>query len=51
MQIRTLVIDRQKGLKGQIVNVPISVNTPMAMLPRSVSEIHTILLKIKRKMS
>lgn len=51
MQIRTLGVDRQKGLKGQIVNVPISVDTTMALLPRSVSESHTVLLKIKRKMS
>lgn len=51
MQIRNLGIDHQKGLKGQIVNVPISVDTTVTELPRAVSDSHIILLKIKRKMS
>lgn len=51
MQIRALGIDKQKGLRGQIVNIPISMDTALSVLPRNVSESQTILLKIKRKLA
>lgn len=51
MQIKQLGYERQCGLKGQIVNVPINVNTNVNLLPRSIDDTYTIQLHIKRKMS
>lgn len=50
MQIKSLGYERQKGLAGQIVNVPIDVDTTVKSIPRSYDELHTIQLHIKRKM-
>lgn len=51
MQIKKLGFERQCGLKGQIVNVPININTTVEALPRSIQETYTIQLHIKRKMN
>lgn len=50
MQIKQLGHERQCGLKGQIVNVPISFDTTIKSLPRSPNDTHVIQLHIKRKM-
>ena len=51
MQIRELSKrDRQYGIKGNVVNVPISVDTSVNILPRKFDDTHTIQLKLKRKM-
>lgn len=51
MQIKSLGHERQCGLKGQVVNVPIPVNTIVNALPRSLNETYTVQLHLKRKMS
>lgn len=51
MQIKSLGHERQCGLKGQVVNVPIPIDTVVNALPRSLSETYTIQLHLKRKMS
>lgn len=48
MQIRTLGYDKQCGIKGQIVNVPLDVDTTAKILPRNVRDTQTIQLKLKR---
>lgn len=50
LQIKSLGHEKQFGLRGQVVNVPIQVNTVVHTLPRSMNETHTIQLHIKRKM-
>ena len=49
MQIRTLGYDKQCGIKGQIVNVPLDVNSTAKILPRNVQDTQTIQLKLKRR--
>lgn len=51
MQIKQLGHERQCGLKGQVVNVPISIDTTVRALPRTLNETYTIQLHIKRKLS
>jgi Helitron helicase-like domain at N-terminus len=50
MQIRPLGVDRQLGLKGSVVNVPLDVDHTVNMLPRNYNETHTIQLQWKRRM-
>ncbi|CAF4150717.1 unnamed protein product, partial [Rotaria magnacalcarata] len=50
MVIRTLGFCKQFGLKGNLVNVPMNVDTNVSILPRSFSDTHTIQLKIMRQM-
>ncbi|CAF1246493.1 unnamed protein product [Rotaria sordida] len=50
MIIRTLGFCKQFGLKGNLVNVPMSVDTNVSILPRSFSDTHTIQLKLMRQM-
>lgn len=50
MQIRALGIDRQLGLKGGVINVPVDIDEMVSRLPRPYSETSTVLLRLKRKM-
>ena len=50
MQIRSLGRDKQYGLRGNVVNVPISVDTSVSVLPRSFDETYTVQIKLKRIM-
>lgn len=51
LQIKYIGRERQYGLKGQLVNIPITVDTTIKTLPRTMSETFTIQLHIKRKLS
>ena len=50
MIIRSLGFCKQFGLKGNLVNVPMNVDTNVSILPRSFSDTHTIQLKLMRQM-
>ncbi|CAF1467656.1 unnamed protein product [Adineta steineri] len=50
MVIRTLGFSKQFGLKGNLVNVPMNVDTNVSILPRSFSDTYTIQLKLMRQM-
>ena len=50
MVIRSLGFCKQFGLKGNLVNVPMNVDTNVSVLPRSFSDTHTIQLKPMRQM-
>src|SRR5438309_2301000 len=51
MQIRPLsFVDRQYGLKGSVVNVPVNMEDNISMLPRCFNEAQAIQLKLKRMM-
>ncbi|CAF4386960.1 unnamed protein product, partial [Adineta steineri] len=41
---------KQFGLKGNLVNVPMNVDTNVSILPRSFSDTYTIQLKLMRQM-
>ncbi|CAF1096377.1 unnamed protein product [Rotaria magnacalcarata] len=49
MVIRSLGSYKQFGLKGNLVNVPMNVDTNVSILPRSFSDTHTIQLKLMRQ--
>lgn len=50
MQIRRLRhVHGQYGIYGQVINVPIEVNTMVNLLPRQVDDDHAITVHIKRK--
>ncbi len=50
MQIRRLRhVHGQYGIYGQIINVPISINTMVRQLPRDIDDEHCIYVHIKRK--
>ena len=49
MQIRPLGADRQYGVKGNIINVPVSVDTSVRVLPRNFDQTHTIQVKLMRR--
>ena len=51
MQIRELPRGGQLSIHGNIVNVPSDVNSTVHNLPRSLSESHTIPIKLKRRLS
>ncbi|XP_050311191.1 uncharacterized protein LOC126746839 [Anthonomus grandis grandis] len=51
MQIRQVGYARQCYITGQIVNVPINIDTSTKLLPRNVEETQTIQVKLKRKMN
>ena len=50
MAIRSLGFCKQFGLKGNLVNVPMNVDTNVSVLPRSFSDTYTIQLKLMRQM-
>ena len=50
MVIRTLGFCKQFGLKGNLVNVPMNIDTNVSILPRKFSDTHTIQLKLMRQM-
>ena len=50
MSILRLGCDRQYGLRGSCVNVPIDVNTMVTVLPRMPDDTHTVQLQIVRRM-
>ncbi|CAF1499888.1 unnamed protein product, partial [Adineta steineri] len=50
MVIRTLGFSKQFGLKGNLVNVSMNVDTNVSILPRSFSDTYTIQLKLMRQM-
>ena len=51
MQINDLPVGGQYSLKGNIVNVPVNINTTVSALPRTMEENQTIPVKLKRKLS
>ncbi len=48
MQIRSLGVDKQYGLIGNVVNVPINMDTSISVLPRMFDQTFTIQLMLKR---
>jgi hypothetical protein len=44
-------VDKQSGLRGNIVNVPVSVNTTVQALPRKFNDTYTIQLNLKKRSS
>ena len=50
MQVRELGCDRQFGIKGNVVNVPIDVPKTVTLLPRCLNDTETVALKLKRKL-
>ena len=50
MVIRSLGYSKQFGLKGNLVNVPMNVDTNVSILPRTFSDTRTIQLKLMRQM-
>lgn len=48
MQIKQLGHERQCGLKGQIVNVPIAVDNTVNILPRNLNDTYVVQLHIKK---
>ncbi|KAE8747057.1 hypothetical protein FOCC_FOCC006195 [Frankliniella occidentalis] len=51
MQIRELGYQKQLGLRGNCVNVPIDINKTVTCLPRMDSEDDTLLVQLMRRMS
>lgn len=52
MQIRTLSGgERQYGVKGSVINVPISVDSSVRILPRTFDQTYTIQVKLMRRMN
>lgn len=50
MQIRRLGYEKQYGIKGGVVNVPISVDTTTKTLPRNLNDTYTIMVHIKKRL-
>ncbi|CAF4125803.1 unnamed protein product, partial [Rotaria sordida] len=50
MVIRSLGYSKQFGLKGNLVNVPMNIDTNVSILPRTFSDTQTIQLKLMRQM-
>ena len=50
MVIRSLGYSKQFGLKSNVVNVPMNVDTNVSILPRTFSDTQTIQLKLMRQM-
>ena len=48
MQIRELGIDKQYGMKGNVVNIPINIDETVKLLPRSFDKTATIQILLKR---
>jgi hypothetical protein len=51
MSIRELGVDRQFGLKGGCVNVPVDMNNTVSELPRNVSDSMCIHVQLKRRLT
>lgn len=49
LRIKPLKWDRQKGLRGNVVNVPVDVNDIVKMLPRAFADSETVQLNIKAR--
>ncbi|XP_044742323.1 uncharacterized protein LOC123304800, partial [Chrysoperla carnea] len=50
MQIRTLGYDRQCGLRGAVVNVPISIDSTVGVLPRTFDQSYVIQVHLRRRL-
>ncbi|GFQ76201.1 ATP-dependent DNA helicase [Trichonephila clavata] len=50
MQIKECSYDRQLGIKGTIVNVPITLNQTVSTLPKNINDTATIHVKLKRRL-
>ena len=48
MQIRELGVDKQYGIKGNVVNVPIDIDNTVKLLPRNFDKTETIQILLKR---
>ena len=51
MKILSLPRGGQKGVKGQVVNVPSNINSVTTSLPRSIGSAQMVKVKLKRKLS
>ena len=51
MQIRELPRGGQFCLKGNVVNVPVEINSTISSLPRNLDETQTVQVKLKRKLA
>ena len=51
MQIRHLGIDKQYGLRGNCVNVPVDVDNNVSILPRATNNIQTVQIQLMRRMT
>lgn len=51
MQIKSLGYERQYGLCGQIVNVPLNIDSTVQSLPRCLDDTQTIQLHLKKRLS
>ncbi|GFY39010.1 ATP-dependent DNA helicase [Trichonephila inaurata madagascariensis] len=50
MQIKECSYDRQLGIKGTIVNVPITLNQTVSTLPKNINDTATVHVKLKRRL-
>ncbi|GFU07675.1 ATP-dependent DNA helicase [Trichonephila clavipes] len=50
MQIKECSYDRQLGIKGSIVNVPITLNQTVSTLPKNSNDTATVHVKLKRSL-
>ncbi|GFT44892.1 ATP-dependent DNA helicase [Trichonephila clavipes] len=50
MQIKECSYDRQLGIKGSIVNVPITLNQTVSTLPKNINDTATVHVKLKRSL-
>ena len=51
MNIRSLGRERQQGLHGMVVNIPINTEQSVNQLPRNFSQSQTIQMQLFRKLS
>ena len=51
LRITSLGVDRQKGLRGNIVNVPITTDNTVSVLPRTFTNSEIVQLNLVRRMS
>lgn len=49
MQIKNIGFEKQYGLRGQIVNMPINIDNTVTLLPRNLEDAYTIEWHIKRR--
>lgn len=50
MRIKRLGYEKQYGIKGAVVNVPISIENTTRVLPRNLDDTYTIQFHLRRKM-
>lgn len=51
MRICSLGYEKQSGLRGEVVNIPISVDNTVTSLPRTFDDSYTIQLHLQRKLA